>query len=167
MANNRWTVTNMECVQNLLIERIAMGHPGMLALMLYPAFNDERFYYPAWFGDVLPDVPADRAVAMARHSKIAKGGNESRLLIQGDPIFDFHQHRTAIIGKRNGYNSLCPMIRRAQVRNRIVRQPPAQRRKHRQSLANSGNCERFGDAGVAGKRAPQDAAPSHRPLKDQ
>src|SRR5690606_36513676 len=69
-------IADVKRVQQFLIQRIAMGHPRMLAQMLAPSFDDELLHHPAGFCGVFPDIPADRAVAIARRAKFAQGGGE-------------------------------------------------------------------------------------------
>jgi hypothetical protein len=48
----------------------------MLALMFDPTLDDEAFYNPPGLGDVLPDIPADRTVALSNGPESAERCHE-------------------------------------------------------------------------------------------
>jgi hypothetical protein len=118
-------VTCMECPHNLLIELVSAGRASMLAPMLHPAFDDEGLDDSAWLSDVFPNVPSDCAVALPHGVEVAKGRNEFSKSCGFNTILDLDKNRTTVVRRLDRYRGLRPMIRRCQIRVRILRETPS------------------------------------------
>src|SRR5512138_3782934 len=115
MPHDGTLVTDMECMQCLLIELIGMGHSRMLALMLDPALDDEAFDDSARLGNILPYIPTHGAIAIAFGAEAAQGRYELSKSCRLDPIFDVDENRTAVFRRLNRDDRLCPMVRGGQI----------------------------------------------------
>jgi hypothetical protein len=120
----------VEGAEGFLIQLVRARHPGMLALMFDPAFDDETFEDSARFGYILPDVPADGAVTLPDRAETTQGGYEFCLARRFDPIIDLDQNRAAVSGGLQCHDRFGPVVRRGQIGCRVFRKAPAEREQN-------------------------------------
>lgn len=76
MAHQWRLIAGMERIYRFLIELVGTCYPTVLALVLDPAFDDEAFDHAPFLGCILPDVPADRSVALSYRMERAQCSDE-------------------------------------------------------------------------------------------
>src|SRR4051812_45749431 len=88
----------VEAVDGSLERSVGFGDSLVLAQVLKPRIDHERFDPASFFSRILEHAPAVGAITLALGCYMPEGGEKRVAVFRLDPVFDRHQYRTAVLG---------------------------------------------------------------------
>src|SRR5438128_7989580 len=137
VRHDGWRPGDVEASNALLDGPISNGDPLMLAQVLEPGLDDERFDITPLVCWVLVDSPADSAIPAANRLQVPNGFDKGTRVGGIDSVFDLDADRSFVRGRDDVEVRLGPVRRRREIERRARAQWP---------LADGGES----DAGSAG-----------------
>src|SRR5439155_10116899 len=137
VRHDRWRPGDVEALNALLDGPITNGDALMLAQVLEPGLDDERFDINPLVCWVLENSPADSAIPAANRLQVPNGFDKGTRVGGIDSVFDLDADRSFVRGRDDVEVRLGPVRRRREIERRARAQWP---------LADGGES----DAGSAG-----------------